>query len=165
MISADGTRTLSRVVKFTSGLPDNNGLTWKALLIAGDNSIDAFDNARKKVKEIILSRGVREENILQLSKKRNQLGSGVRMTSQANIKSSLEDLKVGPQDGCIVFMTSHGTRNGFFIKDEPSNMSPKAFASMLNATCGERPTVVLVLPATRGSSQTKKPCPLKIELF
>ena len=53
------------------------------------------------------------------------------------------DLDVGPDDGCAVFMTSHGSRSGFYIKSD-NTLTPNKLDSILDAACGERPTVVLI---------------------
>ena len=44
-----------------------SNLTWKATLMTGDDSIDAFDNARKTLKSEFLQMGVTPANIKELS--------------------------------------------------------------------------------------------------
>lgn len=117
------------------------GLNWKAVLLAGDDSINAFDNARNKIKSIITGRGVKAENIKELSYKDS--GSGILATSHSNLSQAFKSLNVGAGDACFYHMTSHGSEAGFYFSRE-SALTPSELAKILDATCGERPTVVLV---------------------
>jgi hypothetical protein len=120
-----------------------SGGSWKGLLMTGDNSINAFDNARKKIKSLFTGFGVAADNLRELSMKSSEQSGFVLPTNRQNIRSALEGLNLGPNDKCIIFMTSHGSRQGFYLVGQ-STMSPSEFAQILDDTCGDRPTVLLV---------------------
>jgi hypothetical protein len=126
----------------TADIPFNE-LNWKVVLMTGDDSISAFDNARKKIADQFESFGMLRENLRQLSRKQSEQNEDVIPTSASNLKKSLEDLEVGEGDGCVVHMTSHGTTKGFYIKGQPY-LTPRNLDQMLIDTCGTRPTVILV---------------------
>ncbi len=118
-------------------------IRWHSVVMTGDDSIRAFDNARKKVATIFGTMGVANENIRHLSRKTNEQKNGVMATSAANFEKALREQNIGPDDGCSVFMTSHGTTRGFYIKGQPY-LTPTQLDQMLEQHCGNQPTVVLV---------------------
>ncbi len=142
------------------------GLNWKILLMASDQGntgawINAFDNARKKLKSIFMSRGVKSENFRELSLHQDQQSTTVSPTSAANFAESLKSFgRPGPNDACLVHMTSHGSRDGFNLGS--NRLSPKQLDQALIDGCGDRPTVVLISACFSGlyvldSSNLKKP--------
>jgi len=120
-----------------------SNLTWKATLMTGDDSIDAFDNARKTLKNEFLQMGVTATNIKELSLDRGERKRGSLESSARNLAGALGDLSVGDQDACLIHMTSHGSPAGFYIRNGAS-ITPKQLDTILDRTCGDRPTVVLV---------------------
>jgi hypothetical protein len=124
----------------TQGVPN---LTWKAALMTGDDSIDAFDNARKTLKSEFLQMGVLPGNIKELSMNPVERKRGSLPSSTVNLAEALQDLSVGEQDACLIHMTSHGSPQGFYLRNAPP-MTPETLNRVLDRACGERPTVVLV---------------------
>ncbi len=114
----------------------------KMVLMTGDDSISAFDNARKKLFEMFSKDyGVREG--IQLSRDANEQVGDVRSTSISNLESALKDLSVGSYEGCLIHMTSHGTQSGFYIKGQ-DYLTPDKLNQLIKDACGENPTVLLV---------------------
>jgi len=120
-----------------------SGLTWKAAFLAGDNQLAVFDNATKTLKSMFLRMGLEERNIRELSSTRAEQQRGALPSSPENLESALRDLSVGKGDACLVHLTSHGTRQGFFLRNGPT-ISPSRLSSILDRGCGEQPTVVLI---------------------
>ncbi len=118
-------------------------INWKVILVAGDNAVWVFDNARKKLYTMIQEYGVKKENIVQLSRKRSELTNNVKYTSVKNLEKALKDSHISDGDGCVVYMTSHGMTNGFYIQGE-GYLSPKKLNAILNTSCGNHPTILLV---------------------
>lgn len=114
---------------------------WKAVELAGDNSIRVFDNARLKVAEILEARGV--EDIRHLSANRTMQRDGVLASSAANLEKALQSLDLAEDDACLIFMTSHGSKSGFYIAGQPT-LTPQVLGGILDRTCGKRVTVLLV---------------------
>src|SRR5688572_16620242 len=88
-------------------------ITWKVVLMTGDDQIHAFDNARKSVKNDLLQLGIVPGNVRELSMSPAEVQRGVGLSSADNLRQSLIGLSIGDADGCLVHMTSHGTRQGF----------------------------------------------------
>jgi len=120
-----------------------SALTWKATLMTGDDRINVFDNARKTLTSEFLQMGVLPANIKELSMNPSERKQGSLASSAANLAGALRDLSVGDQDACLVHMTSHGSPAGFYLRNA-SPLSPQTLSKILDASCGERPTVVLV---------------------
>src|SRR5262245_8162579 len=72
-----------------------SNLTWKATLITGDDSIEAFDNARKTLKSEFLQLGVTADNIKELSVDRHERRRGSLPSTADNLAGALRDLSVG----------------------------------------------------------------------
>jgi hypothetical protein len=123
--------------------PEASGLTWKAALMAGDNEIDVFDNATKTLKSMFLRMGVQSGNIRDLSANQSEVRRGALPANAENLETALRDLSVGKGDACLVHLTSHGTRQGFFLRGAPG-ITPARLNSILERSCGEQPTVVLI---------------------
>jgi hypothetical protein len=123
--------------------------------------ISAFDNARNAIREFFVSRGIGFSNIRQLSLKPQHQNQQVQAASIQNFKTAVSGLNAaGANDACLVFLTSHGSRDGFNIGS--SRLSPRDFGSALDTGCGSKPTVVLVSACYSGlytldSSNLKKP--------
>ena len=134
-------------------------ITWKAVLLTGDNQIDAFDNARKALKNEFVQAGISPANIRELSMSPAETQRGITASSAENLQTALLSLSVGNTDGCLIHMTSHGTRQGFAMKDQLT-LTPNRLNSILELGCGDRPTVVLVSACYSGrfaSGSMQKP--------
>jgi len=122
---------------------ETSTLTWKAALMTGDDSIDAFDNARKTLKNEFVDMGVSLDNIKELSMNPREQKHGSLPSSAVNLAGALRELSIGDQDACLIHMTSHGSPQGFYLRNAPA-ITPQKLDSILEQTCGERPTVVLI---------------------
>jgi hypothetical protein len=118
-------------------------LSWKAALMTGDDSVDAFDNARKTLKTEFLNMGVLPVNIKELSMNPLERKRGSMASSAVNLAGALRELSIGDQDACLIHMTSHGSPQGFYLRNA-SPITPQMLNTILDLDCGERPTVVLI---------------------
>jgi len=119
------------------------GIIWHAVLATGDDSIRAFDNARDSVREQFIANGVLEENIIELSRDSREQTGGVRDTTAENIGQAFRDHAIGPGDGCLMFITSHGNTTGWYIAGR-SYLTPRGLDEILDEACGDAPTVALI---------------------
>lgn len=119
------------------------GLTYKGILAAGDNEITAFDNGRKKVKGLFVDAGVQAGNLIELSRQPSEQVNGVRATTVSGIEQAMMDLNVGDGDACILFLTSHGNQQVWFVRGD-SGLTPQKLDQLLDASCGSRPTIALI---------------------
>jgi hypothetical protein len=119
--------------------------SWRVLLVAGDDSAAVFDNAVDRFTEILASKpGV---ELYRLTSDRRLRNATRRIASAQAIDAALAGLDGSGAQGCFVFMTSHGTTDGLYLRedyDSNRTLSPGKLDRILDAQCGARPTVVVV---------------------
>ena len=126
--------------------------SWRAVLVAGDNSSPAFDNGIDTLRERVAALGVRNITLLSASQAR-----GSRLASTRAIDATL---RTAGGEACLVYMTSHGDESGFFLKADRRTLSPSSLDQALSAGCGERPTVLVMSACHSGTfinGQTRRP--------
>ncbi len=118
---------------------------WKAVLVAGDDSIAVFDHAIDRLAAILWDRGVTEQRGLTSD---SYLATADRpMATARTIEAALADLAIGGFDRCLVYLTSHGDRDGLLLKAEgspPRRLTPNKLGRLLDLHCAEKPTVIVV---------------------
>ena len=122
---------------------------WAVAVVAGDwqahngNPTPAFENARRDVVWSLERAGVRPENLLQFSPTARLRGdAAVLMADRGTVESSWYALTRKAQAGCLFYVTSHGNQQGVVVGGQL--MSPQELDMMLDLSCGERPTVVVI---------------------
>jgi hypothetical protein len=68
---------------------------------------------------------------------------GAIPSSAENLESALRDLSIGKSDACLIHLTSHGTQQGFFLRNA-ATITPARLNAILDGSCGNQPTVVLI---------------------
>jgi hypothetical protein len=118
---------------------------WRALAAAGDDSIAVFDNAVDAMTQTLSAEGVgkidRFTSDPMMSDAERPIATADAMTA------ALAAARPKPGQGCLVFLTSHGTRYGLLLRDDLDNgrlLNPSALGRMLDAGCGHAPTVAIV---------------------
>jgi hypothetical protein len=118
---------------------------WQAVLVAGDDAQPVFDNAIRAVRDWLTSSGVPARNIRLLSATPDA-GSDT-MTEPASaerVLARIAALRPGPDEGCLVFITSHGQRGeGIWLAYSGEFLRPAELARALSAGCARTPTVVI----------------------
>jgi hypothetical protein len=113
---------------------------WKAVLIAGDNSEPAFDNAVDAMAEKLGGYGLRPDDIAILKAS----ATGSRTANAANIVNAFDALAPSQSEGCFVFITSHGgDGRGLVMRAAQSFLTPDDLNGLLSRHCEGRPTVVI----------------------
>ncbi len=141
-----GKKKRAQALAASTSAPPAGRIRWKGVIMTGDDSITAFDNARKRVKEVWIARGVKAGDIRELSMTRLEQKDGVQAASAAGLKKALASLAVDKSkagEGCLVHLTSHGSPWGFYLRGQ-AELTPTALDRMLTAACGDQPTVVMV---------------------
>ena len=146
---------------------------WAVVIVAGDwhahsgAPSEAFDNARRDLTQAFIAKGFSPADIDQFSARpatatggRESGSSGERHSRKAAAAPTLSltppPLKSDPDlimtdlrrltqkapDGCLVYFTSHGNPSGVLVGDHI--LSPDAMGYLIDNTCGDRPTVVIV---------------------
>jgi hypothetical protein len=126
-----------------SGRPQSPA-AYKVVLIAGDSSLKVFDNAVISFRTGLLSRqGVTAAGITRLSAV--AAGRGVGRATLGNVLDAVARMRPAAGQGCLVFATSHGVRDGgLYLSAGRGALPPFALHRALEAGCGDAPTVVVV---------------------
>jgi hypothetical protein len=115
-------------------------VAWKAVLIAGDNSEAAFDNAVDAMAERLVGFGVRPEDIAVLKAS----ATDGHAANRGNIFGAFDALAPAGNEGCFVFITSHGDgQRGLIMRAAKDFLGPDELDRLLDRRCGDRPTVVI----------------------
>jgi hypothetical protein len=122
---------------------------WAAIVVAGDwhahdgSPSEIFDNSRHDVTADLLASGFAKDNIAQFSVRPERYpGDSPAQSDSQTIANSLWDLSNRTSAGCLIYFSSHGSSDGVVLGD--SVLSPSALKTMLNNTCSDRPTVVII---------------------
>ncbi len=111
-----------------------------AVLVAGDASIDAFDDAMDYFEDMLPDP---KAEIHRLTARRHHPADVEASTSSA-VQARLQSLRPSAASECLVYMTSHGTRNGFFLAPSGDALTPAMLDKSLSDGCGSVPTIVIV---------------------
>lgn len=122
-----------------------HAIEWKSLFISGDHSIPNFDNGRKTLSKLLAPLGAYEENQIHLTSDPKEVSENVYFANQNNFFAAFSALKVDKKkDGCFIFMTSHGVKGQGFYLSQAGVLPPQVLSEVVDATCGEVPTVLLI---------------------
>ena len=118
---------------------------WRALVAAGDDAQPVFDNAVDEMTVILAARGV--SRIDRFTSDPMMVGPGRMIATADTMAAALAAVPPGPPKACLVFLTSHGDRNGLSLVDDLAHdrsLNPSALGRMLDQGCGNEPTVAIV---------------------
>jgi hypothetical protein len=118
---------------------------WRALAAAGEDNAPVFDNAVDEMAKILAAHGVVRVDRFTSDPMLQQPDRPI--TTADNMAAALNGVRPGPGEGCLVFVTSHGSRHGLVLRDDldnERNLSPSALARILDQGCGRAPTVAIV---------------------
>jgi Peptidase C13 family len=135
--------TLTLAATLLSASADGAALqSWRVVLVAGDNSAPVFDNAVDALNKLL-----RERPGVDIRRLTSDLSLQSASRGIATAQSIGEALDGTQAQGCLVFMTSHGSTKGLLLRedfDSDTTLSPGRLDRILDKQCGERPTVVVV---------------------
>lgn len=142
---------LSAAFVLTSGpaLADSPFSNWAAVVVAGDwhahsgGPTEAFDNARRDVSKALVRVGFAPDNLRQFSVRPERYkDTNPLKTEPKGIYDTLLSLTTKATDGCLLYLSSHGAPTGIVMDQQI--LPPGILGAMLNKTCGQRPTIVIV---------------------
>jgi hypothetical protein len=125
---------------------------WAAAVVAGDwrgangLRIDAFDNARRDLAEALVGAGFDAANVRQFSPDARQ---GVHDATPEGLSRHWFELTKQAPAGCLLYVTSHGTPGKIVMGKR--ELKPRDIDFMLDFTCADRPTVVVLSACYSGS--------------
>ncbi|OYU69560.1 MAG: peptidase C13 [Alphaproteobacteria bacterium PA2] len=155
MASADRVRRLVALVfgvlllGVSPAMAESPFSRWAAIVVAGDwhahsgGPSEAFDNARRDVSKELVRMGFAPENLKQFSVRPERYkDTNPAKTEPKVIYDALVSLTAKAPDGCLVYFTSHGAPTGVVV--DQSILPPGILGTMLDRTCGPRPTIVVI---------------------
>ncbi|MGN6148226.1 MAG: C13 family peptidase [Rhizomicrobium sp.] len=129
---------------------------WAVVVVAGDwhahdgSPSEAFDNARRDVSAELRQIGFSDAYMMQFTTRPDLPDDTHPLASTARaISSELSLLTSETPEGCIVYFSSHGAPRGMILGN--TLLTPDALAGILDGTCGNRPTVVIVSACFSGA--------------
>lgn len=122
-----------------------SAIPWRGVFIAGDDSIENFDNGREDLTAAFSARGT-FASIAQLSSSSRYIGkNGVVAADADGVYDAFAKMGRQEGEGCFIHMTSHGAKHaGFYLSRTGGVMSPQVLAELVNRACGDAPTVIMV---------------------
>jgi hypothetical protein len=126
---------------------------WHVVLIAGDGSIRAFDNATKRMADWLQKTGnVPKDSIIRLSATPAAVSRGGAVPATIyNVAKAVTQMRPAAGEACLVFITSHGLPEGVALTWKEEILGPRLLDGMLTAGCGDAPTVAIVSACYSGS--------------
>ena len=118
---------------------------WRALAAAGEDNAPVFDNAVDEMVKILGAHGVAPIDRFTSDPMLQEPDRPI--TTANNMATALNASRPGPGEGCLVFLTSHGSRQGLVLRDDldnDGNLSPSTLGRILDEGCGSAPTVAIV---------------------
>jgi hypothetical protein len=122
---------------------------WSAVVVAGDwhahsgGPSEAFDNARHDVVQALEHAGFEPGNLRQFSVRPERYKDpDLGKSAPQEIYNAMADLTAKAPGGCLVYFSSHGAPAGVVVDQQL--LPPAVLANMLEHTCGNRPTVVII---------------------
>lgn len=122
---------------------------WSVVVVAGDwhahsgGPSEAFDNARRDVTRALERAGFEAANLRQFSVRPELYkGSDLIKSEPQAIYDAMADLTAKAPGGCLIYFSSHGGPQGVVV--DQKFLPPGVLASMIDSTCGKRPTVVII---------------------
>jgi len=128
---------------------------WAVVLVAGDYRAHSgapskvFDNARHDLAQAFAKFGFKTANMVQFSV---DYDDGTQHTGVPEIAAALQAAASRAKDGCLIYFTSHGTPDGMLIGD--AILSPAQMRDMVNSSCGNRPSVIVMSSCYSGQFVT-----------
>lgn len=122
-------------------------LTWQAVVVAGDASIGAFDNAAERLARDLATGGGTAVGDIHRYSARPRRPAGVQLASVGNVLEGIAALRPAANQGCLVFATAHGVpQRGLYFPANPADplLDPDRLDRALALGCGNAPTVVIL---------------------
>ena len=129
---------------------------WAIIVVAGDwhahsgAPSEVFDNARRDLSQAFLRAGFSARNALQFSVRPEKYpGQGPLKSDIETISAEFGQLTTRATGGCLVYFTSHGAPTGILVNGQI--WGGGVMSQLVDASCGNRPTVVVLSACFSGS--------------
>ncbi len=123
--------------------------SWKALLVGGNHLIDNYNNAATDLGARLREHGVHRVAVL------HSLGPATSDAAPAarrkDMRRAMNALGATAADTCLFFISSHANQRGIYLSAERGYLSPRDLSSMIDAECGDKPTVLILSGCDTGT--------------
>ena len=131
------------------GAGSAQAIEWNGLFLAGDDSIEAFDNSQRDLIEALTARGLDATTRYTASRRVAKANPEIALITEARL-DELEELRIADEgEGCLVHLTSHGSEGeGFYLSlDGGTILDPVYLAQLLDQVCGASTRTVVLISA------------------
>lgn len=130
--------------------PQSPFADWAAIVVAGDDHAshtdeltETFDNARRDIAAELVRKGFSKVDILQFSVRPSRYpDTRPALADLGPIAQGLDRLVKQAPGGCLVYFTTHGAPQGVAL--DGYLLPPKYLARLVDRSCGQKPTVVVM---------------------
>ena len=139
---------------------------WAVIVVAGDwhahsgAPSEVFDNARHDLSRAFVNAGFSSDNVLQFSMRPEKYPTQEPLKSDLDtISQQFGELTTRATGGCLIYFTSHGAPTGILVTGQI--WGGDVMSQLVDASCGNRPTVVVLsacfsgglIPAVNGPNR------------
>jgi hypothetical protein len=140
---------------------------WAVVVASGDwhahdgSPSPAFDNARRDVVTELEHVGFRKDNVRQYSAWARYFARDASLDSSAEtIGKLLKSATRKADGGCLIYFSTHGVPYGIVLGNEI--FRPRQLRDILNESCADRPTVVVISACYSGVFVSKLAAPNRL---
>ena len=123
-------------------------INYRAVVVAGDASIRAFDNAADRLATSLASRGLVKGELHRFSARpAADRPRDVELATVSAVLDAITTLRPAPGQGCLVYATAHGAADrGLFLPANGADpfLTPDRLDRALALGCGNAPTLVIL---------------------
>src|SRR5687768_14615127 len=96
------------------GLAPAPAMEWNGLFVAGDDSIEAFDNGQRDLIAVLTARGLDRATRYTASRRVAKANPQISLLTEARL-DALPDLQIAREgEGCLLHLSSHGAEGEGF---------------------------------------------------
>jgi hypothetical protein len=112
-------------------------LRWRAVIVAGDDSLPVWENATARMASLLGSRAT-----IRRFSDRNR---AIEPASPRAVFGAIAGMRPRAGEGCLLYMTMHGApEQGLVFAPAQAVVSPALLDRVLNQGCGDAPTVAIL---------------------
>jgi hypothetical protein len=115
---------------------------WSVFLVAGDNAAPVFDNAIRRFDGLLTGPTFGPVHNFSADEM-----PGTDIATGDRLGAAMATIPGNATEGCLVFITSHGSRDGVAMKADfayEQRLTPAHLEELLDGSCGTRPTVAII---------------------
>jgi hypothetical protein len=125
----------------------------KAVLVAAERSIKAFDNAADRFASALAARVA--PDTVAIARFSNRPIPGTERSEQPEILRAIETMQAAPNESCLIYVTGHGSPNkGVALPRSDDYLGRNQLDQAIARGCGNRPTVVVISACFSGRYAT-----------